>query len=131
VSYDTARLGTKSVALITDPRLEILTAYKEPEKKTANQSSISGGIHSGRGFRVLIYSGNDRAKANATKADFMRKYSGTRVYMTYAIPQFRIKVGDFATRKDANELYRQLSSSYSPCMVVPDIVEINTVHKND
>jgi hypothetical protein len=61
----------------------------------------------------------------------MRRNPGVRVYMTYALPQYKIKVGNFNTRKDADELYRQLSGMYSPCMVVPDIVEINTFHKND
>ncbi|MDI9320337.1 MAG: SPOR domain-containing protein [Phycisphaerales bacterium] len=130
VTYDTAKADTQSVVLVCDHRLAILTAYKEPLQKTS-VNGLSGSIHSGRGFRVLIYAGTDRAKANATKADFMRRHQGTRIYMTYALPQFRIKVGDFTSRKDANELYRQLTSVYSPCMIVPDIVEINTVRKNE
>lgn len=131
VTYDTARADTQSVVLVSDHRLAILTAYKEPPQKSLSANGFSGSIHSGRGFRVLIYAGTDRSKANATKADFMRRHPGTRIYMTYALPQFRIKVGDFTNRQDANELYRQLTSVYSPCMIVPDIVEINTVRKNE
>lgn len=127
--------NSPSVTLITDPRLNIVTSYSETEKQSNttnnNAKTQSGSIRSARGYRVVIYSGIDRTKANNTKADFMRRNPGVRVYMTYALPQYKIKVGDFSTRNEANELYRQLSGLYSPCMVVPDIVEINTFRKND
>lgn len=123
----------QDVRLITDPRLNTLAAYNTENIK--NNPAVAkygmGVIKSARGYRVMIYAGTDRAKANSTKADFMRRFSNVRVYMTYALPQYRIKVGDFATRESASQLYRQLNSLYSPCMVVPDIVEINTFKKND
>lgn len=130
--------NNKAVALITDPRVHIVTSFTETEKQNNiasnsynNLKTQNGSIRSARGYRVIIYSGIDRTKANNTKADFMRRNPGVRVYMTYALPQYKIKVGDFSTRNEANELYRQLSGLYSPCMVVPDIVEINTFRKND
>lgn len=128
--------NNKAVALFSDPRIHIVSSFSETKKQpiaiAANNSKIqSGSIRSSKGYRVIIYSGIDRTKANSTKADFMRRNPGVRVYMTYALPQYKIKVGNFNTRKDADELYRQLSGMYSPCMVVPDIVEINTFHKND
>ena len=117
--------NNKAVALFSETK-------KQPIAIAANNSKIqSGSIRSTKGYRVIIYSGIDRTKANSAKADFMRRNPGVRVYMTYALPQYKIKVGNFNTRKDADELYRQLSGIYSPCMVVPDIVEINTFHKND
>jgi hypothetical protein len=128
--------NNKAVALFCDPRIHIVSSFSETKKQQpitlANNAKIqSGSIRSTKGYRVIIYSGIDRGKANNTKADFMRRNPGVRVYMTYALPQYKIKVGNFSTRKDADELYRQLSGLYSPCMVVPDIVEINTFHKND
>ncbi len=125
----------KAVALFSDPRLKIVSSFSETKKQhnpIANNSKIQvGSIRSTKGYRVIIYSGIDRSKANNTKVDFMRRNPGVRVYMTYSLPQYKIKVGNFSTRKDADELYRQLSGLYSPCMVVPDIVEINTFRKND
>lgn len=121
---------TEAVRLIADPRLETLLSYRE-ELKTASSYNNSGRITVRKGVRILIYSGTDRAKAIATKIDFMRKFPGTRVYLSYAMPQFRVKVGDYASRQEANDFYRQLCHSYSPCMMIPDIVEINTFRRND
>lgn len=121
---------SNSVVLHADPRLAMLTKYREPLKNN-NYNNGGGSIHSAKGYRVIIYSGTDRAKATATKADFMRRFPGTRVYLSYALPQYRVKAGDYATRQEAQEFYRQLSNLYSPCMVVPDLVEINTFRRND
>lgn len=124
VSNDTV----DSLTFHVDPRIHLLTELKGPDK--AHQPSLpSGTIRTGKGFRVLIYSGADRIKANQTKVDFMTRYPGTRIYMTYSLPQYKVKVGDFANRQDAYMLYSELSEIYSPCMVVPDIVEINTFRK--
>lgn len=108
-----------NIIIHTDPRLDILV------KKHRNTQL--GVIRSGKGYRVQIYYGNDRAKAIQRKIDFMRRYPNIRTYMTYVHPQYRVKVGDFASREEAAELYRQMISLYGACMIVPDIVVINTL----
>jgi hypothetical protein len=127
--------NNKAVALFSDPRIHIVSSFSETKKQnippTNNSKILSGSIRSAKGYRVLIYSGIDRTKANKTKVDFMRRNPGVRVYMTYALPQYKVKVGNFSTRNEADNLYRQMSGLYSPCMVVPDIVEINTFRKHD
>lgn len=109
----------KNIAIHADPRLAILV------EKHKNQQS--GGIRHMRGYRVQIYYGVDRNIAFSRKADFMRRYPGTKVYMVYTQPQYRVKVGDFATREDAGDLYREMISIYGACMIVPDYVTINTL----
>ena len=83
-----------------------------------------------RGFRVQIYNGNDRKKASQIKLDFMRMFPGVRSYLVYNNPQFRVRAGDFRSRKDALELYNKLSAKFNPSMVVPDVVNVNTGRKN-
>jgi hypothetical protein len=107
------------VIIHADPRLAILT------KKHTNVKL--GVIRSGRGFRVQIYNGNDRVRANKLKVDFMRRFPGVRAYMTYVQPQFRVKVGDFRSKGEAQRMYEQVNSLYTPVMIVPDIIEINTL----
>lgn len=114
-------------ALHADARLDIVL-------KKRKMSGSGNSIYSGRGYRVQIYSGNDRNKATKIKIDFARRFPGVQTYMTYVSPQFRVKVGDFHTRGEAQEMYRQLSTLYNPCMIVPDIVvfrNINNKNKDD
>ncbi|MBZ0099015.1 MAG: hypothetical protein K8F30_08010 [Taibaiella sp.] len=106
------------IAIHADPRLAVLV-----EK---HRSQLTGGIRHMRGYRVQIYYGIDRNVAINRKVDFMRRYPNIKVYMSYTQPQYRIKVGDFASREDALDLYREMISLYGACMIVPDYVTINT-----
>ncbi len=83
-------------------------------------------IYSGKGFRVQIYNGPDREKAMDIKMDFMRHNPSVRTYITYTSPCFRVKIGNYRHRSDAEGMYREAKSTYSPCMIVPDIITINT-----
>jgi len=116
---------TTGVIIHADPRIAVLTASFKP-KTLITSGTRSGMIRSGRGYRVQIYNGSDRNKANAIKVDFIRRFPDTRTYMSYIQPQFRVKVGDFRTRSEAQKFVEQVSHLYSPVMVVPDIIVINT-----
>ncbi|MBL7684222.1 MAG: SPOR domain-containing protein [Flavipsychrobacter sp.] len=117
---DDTTATTVGVTLYADPRLDVLL------KKYRNVQL--GVIRSGQGFRVQIYNGNDRVKANQVRVDFIRRFPGIRTYLTYVQPQFRVKVGDFRTRAEAQKMYDETSAVYTPCMIVPDIVVINTMN---
>ncbi len=122
-----AEPDTSGVVLHTDPRLALLFV-KKPE---TGYRGIRGSIRSARGFRVQIYNGNDRNVANQRKIDFIRRYPNVRTYMSYISPTFRLKVGDFKSRGEAVQFMQQVNRIYVPSMVVPDIVEINTLRDDD
>lgn len=106
----------------TDPRLPLVVNKPQDAEK--------GFIGKRNGFRVQIYNGNDRKKASQVKVEFMRLYPGVRSYLVYNNPQFRVRVGDFVTRSAAHELYSKVSASFNPCMIVPDVVNVNTTKKS-
>lgn len=83
-------------------------------------------IYSGKGYRVQIYSGTDRNKAMEIKNDFARNNPGVRTYLSYVSPCFRVKVGNYRRRSDAEGMWREANSTYNPSMIVPDIVTITT-----
>jgi len=83
-------------------------------------------VYTGRGFRVQIYNGPSREKAIAAKTEFMRRYPGVRTYLIYVAPGFRVKIGDFRSRSDAEGMLREANSMFTPSMIVPDEVTIST-----
>jgi len=111
-----------TVVIYADSRLE-------PALKR-HKDAMYGSIYSTRGYRLQIYSGNDRLKATKLKIDFLRRFPGVHAYMSYIQPQFRVKVGDYKTRQEAEQMYHEVGDLCNPCMIVPDIVVINTF-KND
>ena len=115
---------TFGVRVLADARLDVLVKKHEAIHKYGPGGGV---IRSGKGFRIQIYNGNDRAAATKTKIDFIRRFPGTRSYMNYLAPTFRVRVGDFRSRGDAQKFYNDVSDFFTPCMIVPDIIEINTL----
>lgn len=115
---------TLGVVIHADERLAILTESKK------HGAAHRGGIRSGRGYRVQIYSGGDRQKATQIKIDFIRRFPSVRSYISYISPTYRVKVGNFRSRGEAEEFARQARAYYSPCTVVPDIIEFNTLRRD-
>ena len=70
-----------------------------------------------RGFRVQIFSGGNRNDAYATQSRFQRSYKDISSYVTYDEPNYRVKVGDFRSRNDANSFMKVLRSQYSNVFV--------------
>ena len=113
---------------------------KQPSKKTSRpgiaadevryltqtvSGTSRGGRYNGTGFRVQIYYGTSRLEAMKRKAEFMRHYPGVPTYFSYATPTYRVKVGDYRRREDAISMFREANGTYSPCMIVPDVVAIH------
>lgn len=111
-----------NITINTDPRLAVLIErHKNQQYGTRNM----------RGYRIQIYYGNDRAEAIRKKVDFMRRYPSIQTYMVYTQPQYRVKVGNFASRADAIDLYRETIALYGACIIVPDNVTINAADYYD
>jgi hypothetical protein len=115
-SYST---DTNSVVVYKDERIDKLTAKKE---------QISRGIiRSVSGYRVQLYNGNDRNLAMQLKTDFMRRFPAERSYLTYQLPNFRLRVGNFTSRAAAGDFLKDVSSFFKGATVVPDQVTVNTL----
>lgn len=95
---------------------------EEDDDNTSSTYKIKRKISSvSKGYRIQIYSGPDREAAKATKISFMKRFPSVRSYISYEVPYYKIKVGDFRTRKDATEFSRYLSKTYST-MVIPSLI---------
>ncbi len=77
-------------------------------------------VYKGKGFRVQIYNGPSREKAMAARREFMRRFPGVRSYIVFESPSFRVKVGNYRQRGDADGMLREANSMFSPSMIVPE-----------
>ena len=67
-----------------------------------------------QGYRVRIFFDSDRTartKSAALAADFSEKYPEVPVYRSHVSPYFKVAVGDFRTRADAQRFASKLSAS--------------------
>jgi len=113
----------------------VIKVVEPPPKPTINTTTVGAAglvhhdlkfIYTGPGFRVQIYNGSSRDKAVQVKTEFMRRFPGVHTYLSYVSPNFRVKVGNYRSRTDAEGMLREANSMYSPSMIVPDVVTIST-----
>jgi hypothetical protein len=78
-----------------------------------------------KGFRVQIYSGSNRIDANKVKADFLDSYVDEKIYFDYKQPYYKVRVGDYRNKVEAQKMYQTLllDPKFKGVLIVPD--EIN------
>jgi hypothetical protein len=77
-----------------------------------------------QGYRIQIYSGNNRDEANNARNRSYALFPEITPHIVYNQPTFRVKVGDFVDRLDAQRVYAGLLADFPNAMVVQDRVEI-------
>ncbi len=103
-----------NVVIIEDAKLEqtisnFSKAYKRQPEKI---------------WRVQIYFGSGktgRIAAQTIKNNFEAKHPGIPAYLVFEEPYFKVRVGDFANRIDAERLKAQLIEDYDKLFIVEDI----------
>ncbi|MEZ5045647.1 MAG: SPOR domain-containing protein [Chitinophagaceae bacterium] len=102
------------------------TLLYKPIKK--NGKVLTGNIKSIRGFRICLYSGSNREEALKIKRAYIKNYPGSTSYISYMRPYYRIKIGDFESKKIATKELKKLLPTYPSAFIVPDVVTIKQIH---
>jgi hypothetical protein len=76
------------------------------------------------GYRIQIYVGNDRKSADDAKIYTYQTFPEIYPYLSYQQPIYKVKVGDFLNRMDAERYYANMKIYYPSAMILPDKVEI-------
>ena len=88
-------------------------APKKPKLKHTSQQTIED---RGVGFRIQAYSDNNykTAKASAQKRarDIAMKFPQYRSYISYKAPSWRLRIGDFKTRAEAQAALARIKKVY-------------------
>lgn len=77
------------------------------------------------GFRVQIFMeiGNEAVDhAKVVKKDFEEQYPDLPIYLSYEQPYYRLRVGDFRNRVEAEKYLRILKPQYGVAFVTADII---------
>ncbi|MBL7923162.1 MAG: SPOR domain-containing protein, partial [Bacteroidia bacterium] len=53
------------------------------------------------GFRIQVYFGTERNKAQEIRAEFLQVFPDCPAYLVYHQPNFKVRVGDFRNRLEA------------------------------
>lgn len=76
------------------------------------------------GYRVQVYVGNQRQEADAAKLLIYQNFPELSPYLSYNQPTYKLKVGDFMRRMDAERYYTSIRRLISSAQLQPDKVDI-------
>lgn len=113
--------GMGQVEIVKDHRLGLLVQKQEEVNKKAyieNNRTASG-------YRILVVNTNDRTMAMDVKSRLMRDFPEHKTYLIYQSPHFKIHIGNFKSRTDAESLRKQISKVYpTGVIIIPSTIEV-------
>lgn len=86
------------------------------------------------GYRIQIYRGSGRRardEANERKARFLSKFPDAEVYIEFDAPNFKVKVGDFRSRRDGFAFLMEVQELFPYAYMVPDIITYPKLEAKD
>lgn len=126
-----AQSDTNSVVVHKDPRIDLLVK-KQIE---INEITTRNSRRSAQGFRIQVISTNNRTKAMEAKTKIYQRFPELKAYLMYQSPFFKLKVGNFIEREEAESYLQDIMQIFpTGVYVVRDVVEVkpekNTTEMN-
>lgn len=114
-------LATDSIVVKKDPRFELLTAKQAQVNRLSAMMTSTGQY---KGFRIQVISTNSREEAFRIKAELLSRFPDQKSYTSYQSPSFKVRIGNFLRKEDA-EQFRKLLNRFYPkgVYVVEDVIE--------
>jgi hypothetical protein len=106
------------VMVTKDPQIDSLIA----KRLELSKDSRSGNSISVSGFRVQIFSGLERQQAYAEQSKFKIRFPSHNSYISYVQPNYRVRVGDFRTRLEAEKFMNELKRNYSSLFIFSEMI---------
>jgi hypothetical protein len=82
------------------------------------------------GFRIQIFfdSGNNsKTRAKSVYESFLAKYPDVGAYLTFKPPNYKVRVGDFRTKLDAQRFLNEILSDYPNAWIIDDKINLPKV----
>jgi hypothetical protein len=90
-------------------------------------SSVAKTLATEMGYRVQVFYGLDRREAFNEQNRFKSLYPNLRSYITYKEPNYYLRVGDFKTRLEAQDLLTELRANFPTLFIFREKINLPEV----
>lgn len=109
------------VVVHKDPRIDMLVK----KQIDINEETTRDTRRTMSGYRLQVINSNDRNKVFAAKARIYQNYPELKPYLMYQPPFYKLKVGNFKTKEEAEEYRKELAREFpAGVYIVRDIIEV-------
>jgi len=113
--------GKGHVQIIQDEKVDLLVS---------KHIQINQNRKGEEGFRIQIFfdSGNNsKTKAESIYEGFKAKYPDVGAYLSFKSPNYKVRVGDFRTRLDAQRFLNEIITEYPNAWIIADMIKLPNV----
>ena len=122
---DTIISGTTVV--VKDARIDVLGKKMAEYNSSLGTITYTNGLTSARGYRLMVVSTNDRPYAMKIRAQLYQMYPDQKQYMSYQMPNIKIKLGNFLDKADAEKVRKQILGTKlvtNNIYILPETIEV-------
>ena len=121
-----SQTDSPTVVIYKDPRIDVLVK----KQIDINEETTRDSRRTASGYRILVINSNDRKKVFDAKARIYQLYPELKPYLLYQAPFYKLKVGNFRTKEEAEEFRVELSRDFpTGLFIVRDIIEVKPERK--
>lgn len=88
-------------------------------------ASVNKNIKYAQGYRILAYNGSQRQDVMNLRKTIMTRVPDVKDYLTYQQPNFKLKIGDFFSRIEAQQVLNRISDLVPNAQIVQDQINID------
>jgi hypothetical protein len=108
----------RKTEIIQDDRVDVLV------KKHIQVNQV---LNTMDGFRIQVFSDsgiNSKTKAQMVQDEFLAKFPQMGVYLTFKSPNYKVRIGDFRTKLDAQRFLIELTADYPNAFIIADQINL-------
>lgn len=118
---DRSSTSANETEIITDPQYD---ATEEINMLLDSISFLKANINYVDGYTVQVYTGINREQANEAKATVYKTLPDSRPVIIYDQPNFKVKVGQFYTRREALKTFAELKNAMPGVIIIPERIPV-------
>ncbi len=111
-------VGDSTAGIVQDARVDELVG---------KHIMINQNLKTIDGFRIQVYSdsgNNSKTRAQQMKEELDSRYPGLEVYISFKSPNYKVRVGDFRTRLDAQRFLSDMAADYPNAFIITDQINL-------
>jgi len=119
--FSNASIIKDTVIVYKDARMDVLTSKQIVTNKKASLQTSSGQY---KGYRVQVVSTTNRDQAFKIKGELLSRFPDQKTYALFQSPNFKVRIGNFLKKADAEKFKLQLQKYYTTgVFVIEDAID--------
>lgn len=129
VLFANASWSMDTVIVHKDARMDVLTARQAQINKKSSLLTSTGQY---KGYRVQVVSTSNRDQAFKIKGELLSRFPDQKTYALFQSPNFKVRIGNFLKKPDAEKFKLQLTKLYTTgVFVVEDAIDYSPTKEEE